>query len=125
MGRNPLLREQMEQHLPAVRMLEAARASDGELALAHTPQWIAAISDGSVDAQAMREIGFPWSEAMVERSRRSVGALSPRPAWSRYSRWPAATGSDIAETVRVQLATFPVAFDDWGRWQNAPARGRR
>lgn len=74
MGRYVLLREQIERHLADVEMLEAPRASDGELALAHTPQWIAAISDGSVDAQAMREIGFPWSEAMVERSRRSTGA---------------------------------------------------
>ncbi|VTU34194.1 Histone deacetylase-like amidohydrolase [Variovorax sp. PBL-H6] len=74
MGRYVLLREQMEQHLPEVEMLEAPRTSDGELALAHTPKWIAAVTDGSVDAQAMREIGFPWSEAMVERSRRSTGA---------------------------------------------------
>jgi acetoin utilization deacetylase AcuC-like enzyme len=74
MGRYVLLREQMERQLPEVEMLEAPRASDGELALVHTPQWIAAITDGSVDAQAMREIGFPWSEAMVERSRRSTGA---------------------------------------------------
>ncbi|MGK6307625.1 histone deacetylase family protein [Variovorax sp. DT-64] len=74
MGRYVLLREQMERQLPDVEMLEAPRASDGELALVHTPQWIGAISDGSVDAQAMREIGFPWSEAMVERSRRSTGA---------------------------------------------------
>jgi acetoin utilization deacetylase AcuC-like enzyme len=74
MGRYAMLREQLEQHLPAVRMFEAPRASDGELALAHTPAWIAAVSDGSVDAGAMREIGFPWSEAMVERSRRSAGA---------------------------------------------------
>jgi acetoin utilization deacetylase AcuC-like enzyme len=74
MGRYALLREQMERHLPEVEMLQAPRASDGELALAHTPQWIAAVSEGTVDPQAMREIGFPWSEAMVERSRRSAGA---------------------------------------------------
>jgi acetoin utilization deacetylase AcuC-like enzyme len=74
MGKYALLRERLVRHLPAVQMFEAPRASDGELALAHTPQWIAAISDGSVDAQAMREIGFPWSEAMAERSRRSTGA---------------------------------------------------
>jgi acetoin utilization deacetylase AcuC-like enzyme len=74
MAKYALLREQLQQHLPAVQMFEAPRASDGELALAHTPQWIAAISDGSVDPQAMREIGFPWSEAMAERSRRSAGA---------------------------------------------------
>ncbi|SCK59397.1 Acetoin utilization deacetylase AcuC [Variovorax sp. HW608] len=74
MGRYALLRQGLERQLPAVRMFEAPRASDGELALVHTPQWIASISDGSVSAAAMREIGFPWSEAMVERSRRSTGA---------------------------------------------------
>ena len=74
MGRYALLRERLEARLPEVRMMEAPRASDGELALAHTPQWIAAVSNGSVAPEAMREIGFPWSEAMVERSRRSAGA---------------------------------------------------
>src|SRR5262249_48666246 len=74
MGRYALLREGLERQLPQVGMFEAPRASDGELALAHTPQWIASISDGSVSPSAMREIGFPWSEAMVERSRRSTGA---------------------------------------------------
>jgi len=74
MSRYALLREGLERQQPQVRMFEAPRASDGELALAHTPEWIAAISDGSVSPQAMREIGFPWSEAMVERSRRSAGA---------------------------------------------------
>jgi acetoin utilization deacetylase AcuC-like enzyme len=74
MGRYVMLRDRMERHLPEIEMLEAPRASDGELALAHTPQWIAAVSEGSVDPQVMREIGFPWSEAMVERSRRSSGA---------------------------------------------------
>lgn len=74
MGRYALLRQGLERQLPAVRMFEAPGATDGELALVHTPQWIAAISDGSVSAAAMREIGFPWSEAMVERSRRSTGA---------------------------------------------------
>ncbi|MGJ7506967.1 histone deacetylase family protein [Variovorax sp. GT1P44] len=74
MSRYALLRAQLERHLPQVEMFEAPRATDGELALAHAPQWIASISDGSVSAEAMREIGFPWSEAMVERSRRSTGA---------------------------------------------------
>jgi len=74
MGRYALLRAQLELSLPEVRLHEAPRASDGELALAHAPAWIAAISEGSVSPAAMREIGFPWSEAMVERSRRSAGA---------------------------------------------------
>jgi acetoin utilization deacetylase AcuC-like enzyme len=49
-------------------------ASDGELALAHEPGWIGAVAAGGLSAAQQREIGFPWSERMVERARRSVGA---------------------------------------------------
>ncbi|WP_422085776.1 histone deacetylase [Variovorax sp.] len=74
MSRYAMLRERLLEQLPAVVMDVAPRAGDDELALAHTPEWISAVSEGSVSPQAMREIGFPWSEAMVERSRRSAGA---------------------------------------------------
>jgi acetoin utilization deacetylase AcuC-like enzyme len=74
MSKYRLLRERVAAELPHVRMTQAPRASDGELALAHTPSYIDAVAQGSLSAQAMREIGFPWSEAMVERSRRSAGA---------------------------------------------------
>jgi acetoin utilization deacetylase AcuC-like enzyme len=69
-----MLRDRVASELPAVRMWEAPRASDGELALVHSPAYIHTLVDGSISAAAMREIGFPWSEAMVERSRRSAGA---------------------------------------------------
>ncbi|MFZ9335735.1 MAG: histone deacetylase [Burkholderiaceae bacterium] len=68
------LRDRLAHELPAIRLQQAEPASDGVLALAHTPQYIAAIRDGTAEAAVMREIGFPWSEAMVERARRSVGA---------------------------------------------------
>jgi acetoin utilization deacetylase AcuC-like enzyme len=74
MAKYSLLRDRVARELPLVSQLEAPRASDGELALAHTPAYIDAITSGSVDPAAMREIGFPWSMAMVERSRRSAGA---------------------------------------------------
>jgi len=74
MAKYSLLRDRVARELPLVSQLEAPRASDGELALAHTPAYIDAITSGSVDPAAMREIGFPWSKAMVERSRRSAGA---------------------------------------------------
>jgi acetoin utilization deacetylase AcuC-like enzyme len=54
-------------------MLQAPEASDGELALAHEPDYIQAIADGSVEPKILREIGFPWSSAMAARARRSVG----------------------------------------------------
>lgn len=69
-----LLRDRIAAELPAVTMLAAPSATDDELALAHTPEYIAAIAQGSITSAAMRQIGFPWSSAMVERSRRSVGA---------------------------------------------------
>ena len=74
MAKYQLLRDRLALELPAVRLLQAHPASDGELALAHDPSYIRAISDGSIDARQMREIGFPWSEAMADRARRSVGA---------------------------------------------------
>jgi acetoin utilization deacetylase AcuC-like enzyme len=69
-----LLREAVCATLPAVRLHEAPAATDGELALAHEPDWITAVAQGTLSAAQQREIGFPWSPRMVERSRRSVGA---------------------------------------------------
>ena len=72
-----MLRDRVAAELPDVQLVEAPRASDGELALAHAPAYVQALSDGSIvntQPKMMREIGFPWSESMVERSRRSAGA---------------------------------------------------
>jgi acetoin utilization deacetylase AcuC-like enzyme len=74
MAKYALLRDRLLSELPAIAMFEAPAASDGELSLVHTPAYIEAISNGLLDASAQREIGFPWSLEMAERSRRSVGA---------------------------------------------------
>lgn len=74
MAKYRLLRDRVAAGLPEVCFAPAPPASDGELALAHTPAYIEGIVRGTVDPQVVREIGFPWSEAMVERARRSVGA---------------------------------------------------
>jgi acetoin utilization deacetylase AcuC-like enzyme len=74
MGKYARLRDRVAFELPQVRPGVALPVSDGELALAHDPAYIQAVVDGSLGAAAMREIGFPWSAAMVERSRRSAGA---------------------------------------------------
>lgn len=68
------LRDRLAQELSGIRFHEAPAASDGELALVHTPAYIQGIARGSLDAAVYREIGFPWSPAMAERARRSVGA---------------------------------------------------
>lgn len=69
-----LLREAVEERLPAIRVVDAPPASDGELLLAHTPGHVRRVVEGRLDALQQREIGFPWSPQMVERARRSVGA---------------------------------------------------
>ena len=74
MSKYQRLRDRVARELPLVRTGVAPRASDGELAMAHDPAYIQAVADGSLSAAAMREIGFPWSPEMVERSRRSAGA---------------------------------------------------
>jgi len=74
MAKYQMLRDRLADEVPSIELMQALPATDGELALVHTPAYIQAISDGTVEAAVMREIGFPWSEAMVERARRSVGA---------------------------------------------------
>lgn len=68
------LRERVASDLKGVDLLEPSAATDGQLALAHAPDYIDRISRGLLSPAELRAIGFPWSEAMVERSRRSVGA---------------------------------------------------
>lgn len=53
---------------------EAPQASWDDLRLVHTANYVQAVADGTLSREAQRRIGFPWSAAMVERARRSVGA---------------------------------------------------
>ncbi len=74
MGKYELLRQRLAAELPELALHLAPEASDGELALAHIPAYIDAVTQGLLSPEQLREIGFPWSEGMVERARRSVGA---------------------------------------------------
>jgi acetoin utilization deacetylase AcuC-like enzyme len=51
-----------------------APATDVELQRAHDAEYVRRVQAGELTAQELRRIGFPWSPAMVERSRRSSGA---------------------------------------------------
>ena len=74
MAKYAMLRDALVAQLPGIQLLQAPRASDAELLRVHTPDYVRGIADGTVPAAVTREIGFPWSEAMAERARRSVGA---------------------------------------------------
>ena len=49
-------------------------ATDTELLRAHDAGYVQRVVRGTLGHDEIRRIGFPWSEAMVERSRRSAGA---------------------------------------------------
>lgn len=52
---------------------EPEATEEATLALAHDPDYLRGVLGGSLPAAAWRRIGFPWSAAFAERSRRSVG----------------------------------------------------
>jgi len=68
-----LLREAIATH-PQIKLIEAPSANDTQLLYAHAPSYIQKVVAGELSDQEQRAIGFPWSERMVERSRRSAGA---------------------------------------------------
>jgi acetoin utilization deacetylase AcuC-like enzyme len=72
LGRYRMLREQVEGR-PGVEAEEARAATDAELALAHEPAYLARAVDGRLSEREERGLGLPWSPALVERARRSVG----------------------------------------------------
>ena len=49
-------------------------ATDEQLSLCHTVDYIDKVQNGTLSDAEIRRIGFPWSPKLVERSRRSTGA---------------------------------------------------
>jgi acetoin utilization deacetylase AcuC-like enzyme len=47
--------------------------SDAEILRSHEEGYLRRVVDGTLTQKEMRRIGFPWSERMVERSRRASG----------------------------------------------------
>jgi acetoin utilization deacetylase AcuC-like enzyme len=92
MAKYRLLRERVESELTGVALREPLPASDGELALAHDPHYVARVLRGDLTAQEQRVVGFPWSEALVARARRTTGGTI------------AACRTAMAEQVAVNLA---------------------
>lgn len=58
---------------PATRVLDPDAATDEHLRLVHTEEYVQRITTGALHAGEERRLGFPWSTALVERSRRTVG----------------------------------------------------
>ncbi|MBS3798627.1 MULTISPECIES: histone deacetylase family protein [unclassified Pseudoalteromonas] len=71
-----LLHERLMLHpelSKAARLRCAEPISQQQLALAHTPEYIADFIDGTLPASAQKRIGFPHSDTLVARTLQSVG----------------------------------------------------
>jgi acetoin utilization deacetylase AcuC-like enzyme len=55
------------------RVMDPAAATDEMLRLVHTADYVERFVDGAMSEPELRRLGFPWSPALVERSRRAVG----------------------------------------------------
>jgi len=96
------LRQRVAVLAPA-RMREPEPATDIDLCRPHAADYVADVVSGSLDAAAQRRIGFPWSPAMVARSRHSAGATL------------AACRSALAHGCGINLAGGTHhAHRDWG-----------
>jgi len=60
--------------LPPSQLVVPSAATDEDLLRCHTPDYVHRVKNNLLSPQELRRIGFPWSPAMVERSRRSSGA---------------------------------------------------
>ena len=107
MDKYRLLYERVKENAIAwnIDLIEPIAATDQDLLRVHCPDYVRRMSLGNASEQEMRRIGFPWSAAMVERSRRSSGAT--------MQALEAAIGGD---KISVNLAggTHHAAYDRGG-----------
>ncbi|MEM9777655.1 MAG: histone deacetylase [Chloroflexota bacterium] len=55
-------------------IIAAPEATEDQLLLAHSPEYIAHIRDGTLPRKLEREMGLPWSPELAKRVRHTVGA---------------------------------------------------
>lgn len=70
-----MLRDYLVEHqiIDESQLFESPQATLEELCLAHSPQYVHSVEDGSVDLQIIKRIGFPWSYQLYLRSCATVG----------------------------------------------------
>lgn len=73
-------------------LLVPPAATTQQLTMAHDPEYVRRVLQGELTDVELKRIGFPWSEKMVERSRRSSGATL------------AAARTALTEKISINLA---------------------
>src|SRR5579864_6018043 len=89
----------------------APMADAAVVKLAHDAEYVDAVLRGTLSAQAMRRIGFPWSEGLVKRSLASVGGTLSATADALETGWGGNLAGGTHHAFRGEGAGFCV-FND-------------
>lgn len=83
-----LLRDLLSSSAPdGFEFHEAPEAEAGLIAAVHDPAYVDAFLDGTLEAAAVRRIGFPWSSGLVRRTLASVGGTLASTAEALRTGW--------------------------------------
>lgn len=105
-----ILRDLIEKE--GLFQLEQAAPAKAEIvALAHDPGYVAGFREGSLPPSAIRRIGLPWSQLLVQRAFASVGGTISASLQAIEHGWGATLGGGTHHAFRSEGAGFCV-FND-------------
>jgi acetoin utilization deacetylase AcuC-like enzyme len=95
--------------------------------LAHDSDYVSAFLEGGLSAQAMRRIGFPWSEMLVKRTLASVGGTLAATKEALATGWGGTLAGGTHHAFRGEGSGYCV-FNDIAvaiRWLRTTGKVRR
>ena len=105
-----LLRQSIESE--GQFQVEQAELADAEtVALAHDPDYVQQFTAGTLAPAAIRRIGLPWSQVLVQRAFASVGGTVSASLEAMQHGWGATLGGGTHHAFRSEGAGFCV-FND-------------
>jgi acetoin utilization deacetylase AcuC-like enzyme len=111
----PILKYGMLRHFvekEGLFQLEESSPADPEtVALAHDSAYVSGFTAGTLSAPAMRRIGLPWSQVLVNRAFASVGGTISASLEAFEHGWGATLGGGTHHAFRSEGAGFCV-FND-------------
>jgi len=93
------------------RFVPAPLAEREVVELAHDPEYVSAFLQGALSPQAIRRIGFPWSEGLVQRTMASVGGTLAATTEALVNGWGGNLAGGTHHAFRGEGSGFCV-FND-------------
>lgn len=109
------------------RFEAAPLAARETVELVHDPEYVSAFLSGTLSAQAMRRIGFPWSEALVKRTLASVGGTIAATQEALANQWGGTLAGGTHHAFRNEGSGYCV-FNDIAvavEWLRSTGRVKR